>query len=156
MGVAMVVVGPAEVVDLVGRWWWNYDEGNFEVLRELLTDDVHFTCRTDTGETDFEEFVRADVRGREAVMAWQIPHRTNSPYPLRHNGTNVHVTEQRGGEVSFASYIYVTRIVAGQVASLSSGVVLGAARRCGSSVCLCELHVVLDTRTSDLFSVVRS
>jgi hypothetical protein len=150
------VIDPAEVVDLVGRWWWNYDEGNFEVLRELLTDDVHFTCRTDTGETDFEEFVRADVRGREAVMAWQIPHRTNSPYPLRHNGTNVHVTEQRGGEVSFASYIYVTRIVAGQVASLSSGVVLGAARRCGSSVCLCELHVVLDTRTSDLFSVVRS
>ena len=150
------MIDPAEVVDLVGRWWWNYDEGNFEVLRQLLTDDVHFTCRTDTGETDFEEFVRADVRGREAVMAWQIPHRINSPYPLRHNGTNVHITEQRGEEVSFASYIYVTRIVAGQVASLSSGVVLGAARRCGSSVCLCELHVVLDTRTSDLFSVVRS
>ena len=150
------MIEPAEVADLVGRWWWNYDEGNFEVLRELLTDDVHFTCRTDSGQTDFEEFVRADVRGREAVMSWQIPHRINSPYPLRHNGTNVHITEQREEEASFASYIHVTQIVAGQVANLSSGVVLGAARRGGSSVLLSELHVVLDTRTSELFSVVRS
>ena len=150
------MIEPAEVADLVGRWWWNYDEGNFEVLRELLTDDVHFTCRTDSGQTDFEEFVRADVRGREAVMSWQIPHRINSPYPLRHNGTNVHITERRGQEASFASYIHVTQIVGGQVANLSSGVVLGAARRGGSSVLLSELHVVLDTRTSELFSVVRS
>jgi len=151
-----VVIDPAEVVDVVGRWWWNYDEGNFGVLRELLTDDVHFTCRTDSGETDFEEFVRADVRGREPVMAWQIPHRTNSPYPLRHNATNVHITEHRGEEVSFASYIHVTHIVAGKVANLSSGIVFGAARRCGSAVCLSGLHVILDTTTSDLFSVVRS
>jgi hypothetical protein len=149
------VIGPAEVVDLVGRWWWNYDEGNFAVLRGLLTDDVHFTCRTDSGETDYEEFVRADVTGREDVMAWQIPHRTNSPYPLRHNATNVHITERRGEEVSFASYIHVTHIVAAKVANLSSGVVLGAARRCGSTVGLSELHVILDTRTSEVFSVVR-
>jgi hypothetical protein len=150
------MIGPAEVVDLVGRWWWNYDEGNFEVLRQLLTDDVHFTCRTDSGETDFEEFVRADVQGRDTVMAWQIPHRLNSPYPLRHNATNVHVTQDHGEEVSFASYIHVTHVVAAQVANLSSGVVLGAARRCRSVVCLSELHVILDTTTSDVFSVVRS
>ena len=40
------------VQDLVARWWWNYDEGNFEVLQSLLTDDVHFSCRTDTGIDD--------------------------------------------------------------------------------------------------------
>ena len=46
------VIEPAAVQDLVGRWWWNYDEGNFDVLAGLLTDDVHFSCRTDTGTTD--------------------------------------------------------------------------------------------------------
>ena len=40
----------ATVQELVGRWWLNYDEGEFEVLTGLLTDDVHFSCRTDTGD----------------------------------------------------------------------------------------------------------
>ena len=93
--------------DLVARWWFNYDEGNFNVLEGLLTDDVHFSCRTDSGATDYEEFVRADYRGRDAVMAWQTDHRLHSPYPLRHNGTNVHIVEQRGDEATFASYIAV-------------------------------------------------
>ena len=26
------MIQPAEVQDLVARWWWNYDEGNFDVL----------------------------------------------------------------------------------------------------------------------------
>ena len=52
----------ATVQELVGRWWLNYDEGEFDVLTGLLTDDVHFSCRTDTGMTDYEEFVRADIR----------------------------------------------------------------------------------------------
>ena len=85
------MIEPSALQDLLGRWWWNYDEGNFDVLADLLTDDAHFSCRTDTGTTDYEKFVRADVRGRDAVMAWQTDHRINSPYPLRHNGTNVHV-----------------------------------------------------------------
>ncbi len=54
------MIEPAAVQDLVARWWWNYDEGNFDVLTLLLTDDVHFSCRTDSGTTDYEEFVRAD------------------------------------------------------------------------------------------------
>ena len=56
------MIGAAEVQDLVGRWWWNYDEGHFDGPRgSLLTDDVHFSCRTDTGTTDYEELVHADV-----------------------------------------------------------------------------------------------
>ena len=107
------MIEPAQVQDLVARWWWNYDEGNFDVLTGLLTDDVHFSCRTDTGTTDYEEFVRADHTGRDAVMAWQTDLRVNSPYPLRHNGTNVHITEQRGDEASFSSYIFVSQIAGG-------------------------------------------
>src|SRR3954447_15850845 len=104
------MIEPAAVQDLVARWWWNYDEGNFDVLTSLLTDDVHFSCRTDSGTTDYEEFVRADYTGRDAVMAWQTDHRRNSPYPLRHNGTNVHIVEQGDDEASFSSYIYVSQI----------------------------------------------
>jgi hypothetical protein len=141
------MIEPAAVQDLVARWWWNYDEGNFKVLDELLTEDVHFSCRTDSGTTDYEEFVRADYTGREAVMAWQTDHRLHSPYPLRHNGTNVHVVEQRGDEATFSSYIFVSQIVGG-VAPLSTAIVNGAVRRVGDALRLSALEVVLDTRES--------
>jgi len=145
------VIEPAAVQDLIARWWWNYDEGNFDVLTSLLTDDVHFSCRTDTGTTDYEEFVRADHTGRDEVMAWQTDHRLNSPYPLRHNGTNVHLTGQQGDEASFSSYIFVSQIVGG-VAPLSTAIVNGKVRRDGDGLLLAELEVVLDTMDSKVFS----
>jgi hypothetical protein len=137
----------ATVQELVGRWWLNYDEGEFEVLTGLLTDDVHFSCRTDTGITDYEEFVRADIQGCGDVMAWQRQHRLDSPYPLRHNGTNVHVVERRANEADFRSYIYVTQIVDG-VSNLSTGIVTGTVRLEGDDLRIAALHVVLDTMTS--------
>ena len=123
------MIEPAAVQDLVGRWWWNYDEGNFDVLAGLLTDDVRFSCRTDTGATEYEDFVRCDVTGRDAVMAWQTDHRIDSPYPLRHNGTNVHVVGQRDREAAFASYIFVTQIVEGRRRTCRPG---SSTARCGS------------------------
>jgi hypothetical protein len=145
------VIGVAEVQELLGRWWWNYDEGHFDVLSTLLTADVHFSCRTDSGATDYEEFVRADHRGRDAVMAWQTDHRMHSPYPLRHNGTNVHIVERDGDEARFASYIFVSQIVGG-VAPLSTGIVNGRVRREGDHLLLAELEVVLDTIESKVFA----
>ncbi len=142
--------------ELIGRWWWNYDEGNFDVLASLLTEDTYFTCRTDTGNTEWEEFVRADLRGRDAVMAWQTDHRVNSPYPLRHNGTNVHVVEESAGEARFASYIYVTQMVQGAPGPLSSGIVNGTVRDVEGTLKISELHVILDTMESDVYSKVRS
>jgi len=142
------MIEPAALQDLIGRWWWNYDQGNFDVLAALLTSDMHFSCRTDTGATDFEEFVRVDVTGRDEVMTWQTDHRVNSPYPLRHNGTNVHVVEQRDDDATFASYIFVTHIVEGAVASLSSGIVNGEVRVEDGSLRIARLEVVLDTMHS--------
>lgn len=144
-----------ELQDLIGRWWWNYDEGNFDVLASLLSDDVHFTCRTDTGTTEWEEFVRADVRGRDAVMAWQTDHRVNSPYPLRHNGTNVHVVDDADDRARFASYIFVTHMVQGAPAPIPSGIVNGAAVEVDGELRISEMHVILDTMDSDVFSKVR-
>jgi len=141
------MIDAAAMQELVGRWWVNYDEGRFDELTRPLADDVHFTCRTDTGATDYEEFVRCDLIGRDAVMAWQRQHRLDSPYPLRHNSTNVHVVDRRGDEASFCSYIFVTQI-AGGVSNLSTGLVEGAVRREGEELRLAALHVVLDTMTS--------
>ena len=144
----MSAITASEVLELVGRWWWNYDEAQFDVLTGLLTDDAHFTCRTDTGQTDYEEFVNADARGRDDFIAWQREHRLDSPYPLRHNGTDVHITERRGDEADFASYIFVTQIVDGTVSNLSTAIVRGTVRLAGDALRLCALHVVLDTESS--------
>jgi hypothetical protein len=145
------VIEPSALQDLLGRWWWNYDEGNFDVLASLLTEDVHFSCRTDTGTTDYEDFVRADHSGRDAVMAWQTDHRMHSPYPLRHQGVNVHVVEQRGNEATFSSYIFVTQIMGG-VSPLSTAIVNGTVRRDGGELRIAELEVVLDTMDSTEFA----
>ncbi len=141
----------AAVHELLGRWWFNYDEGNFDVLAGLLTDDADFTCRTDSGATDYEDFVRSDLRGRAEVVAWQTEHRMNSPYPLRHNASNVHVVDERNDEATFASYIFVTQIVEG-VAPLSTGIVTGTVRSEPDGLRIAELNVVLDTMASVVFS----
>ena len=150
------MIDSAALADLLGKWWFNYDEGNFDVLSGLLTEDVHFTCRTDTDTVAWAEFARADVRGRAATMAWQTEHRRNSPYPLRHNGSNAHIVEQRGDEATFASYIHVTQVVNEAPVSLPGGIVTGAVRKEGDGLRISKLAVVLDTMTSDVFSAVRA
>ncbi len=149
-------IQPASVQELMGRWWFNYDEGNFDVLAGVLAPDVHFSCRTDSGTTEYEDFVRADLHGRDAVMRWQETHRINSPYPLRHNGTNVHIVDRRGAEAWFASYLLVTQIVDGQVSILSTAIVNGSVRAVDGGLQLTLLEVVLDTESSVAFGEVRT
>jgi hypothetical protein len=138
----------AQVQDVVSRWWFHYDQAHFDELAALLTEDVRFTCRTDTGTTDFEDFVRADHSGRDAVMAWQRPHRMGSPDPLRHLGINVHVTDQRDREADFASYLLTTQVVDGFPGLVMTAIVTGTVRRTDDGMCLAALHVVLDTQSS--------
>ena len=145
------MIGPAEVQNLIGCWWYNYDEGNFDELEKLLTEDVHFSCRTDSGATEYEEFVRADVHGRDNVMAWQTDHRRNSGYPLRHNGANIHIVSN-DDETTFASYIFVTNITEGRPFNISSGRFCGAVRRETSGLRMSRLEVVLDTMSSVVFN----
>jgi hypothetical protein len=143
----------SEVQELIVRWWYTYDQGQFEALASLLTDDIHFTVRTDTGKTDYEEFVNADIQGKVDVMEWQTDHRLDSPSPLRHNGTNIHLTGSRGQDELFASYIFVTQIVEGQVSNLSTAVVTGSVRNESGGL---KLHVVLDTESSRPLREIRA
>ncbi len=150
------MISAAALHDLMGKWWFNYDEGNFEVMDQLLTDNVRFTCRTDSDDVSWAEFARADVQGRDAVMEWQVDHRRNSPYPLRHHGANAHVVEQLGGEASFAMYINVTQVMNEMPSSLPGGIVRGTVRQVGEDLLIASMDVVLDTMTSEPFSAVRS
>src|SRR5690349_17519367 len=142
-------------MDLLSKWWFNYDEGHFDVLAGLLTEDVHFTCRTDTDTVAWAEFARADTSGRDTVMFWQTKHRRESPYPLRHHGTNIHIVEQRGDEATFASYIHVTQVMNESPAPIEGGVVTGAVRIEDGQLRIAEMAVVLDTMTSDVFATVK-
>ena len=137
-----------EAQELIGRWWFAYDQGLFDELNSLVTEDVHFTVRTDTGKTDYEPFVNADVIGKSDVITWQTEHRLDSPTPLRHNGANLHLTGTIGEDVLFRSYIFVTQIVEGTVCNLSTAVVTGSVRRSHGDLRISSLHVVLDTAHS--------
>ena len=136
------------LIQLLGAWWYNYDEWNADVLRDLIVDEMTFNCRTDSGTTDYEAFVRASITGADNVMAWQKDHRMNSPYPLRHNCSNVHVVATKAERVEFASYIFVTKIVGGRPHSLSSGTACGVAVRNARGLLLQRLDVMLDTTDS--------
>lgn len=142
------------VQNLVASWWYDYDQGDFGAWPRYFTADAHFSCRSDSGQTAFEEFIRADVIGADQVLAWQEDHRRNSPYPLRHNGTNVHITASEGDTVRFRSYIFVTQIVGGAVSNLASGICAGTVRREGDSVRFADMRVILDFADSDVFTAV--
>jgi hypothetical protein len=142
----------AAVQNLLASWWFEYDQGNFDAWPEHFTAEARFTCRSDSGQTAFEEFVTADVSGRDDVLKWQEDHRRNSPYPLRHNGTNVHITESTETTATFRSYLFVSHIVEGAVANLSSGLCLGKAELEDGRLKLAELRIILDFSSSELFS----
>ena len=88
-------------------------------------------------------------------MRWQVEHRRNSPYPLRHHGTNVHIVEQQGDEATFASYLQVNQVVDEMPSPIPGGIVTGTVRQEADGLRIAALHIVLDTMTSDVFANVR-
>ena len=141
----------ADAQELMSRWWHLYDEGRMDELTELFTEDASFHCRSDSGATPYEEFVTAHLSGRDEVMAWQRQHRADSPYPLRHHGTNFIVTERAEGQISFSSYLYVTQVENVVPVGVSSAVVDGTIRSEGGTLRLSEMHLVLDMTDSVAF-----
>ena len=145
------MIDPGSVRNLLTSWWFDYDQGDFAAWPAYFTADAHFSCRSDSGQTDYEEFIRADVSGRDELLRWQEEHRRNSPYPLRHHGINVHVTRATAVDADFRSYLFVTQIVAGAVSNLSTGIVLGTVRDEDGELRFADLRVILDTTDSEVF-----
>ena len=137
--------------ELIHRWWFNYDEGHMDVLEGLLTEDAHLISRTETGMHPYEEFIRSDNQGRETAMAWTKEHRRHSPYPLRHNGVNVHVTAERDDEIDLESYLFVTQIIERKPSTLSSGLVHLTLRLGPDGYRIARKEVVLDSIESAAF-----
>jgi hypothetical protein len=148
----LVTSNLSDVQNLIASWWFDYDQGNFDVWPNYFTEDAHFSCRSDSKATSFEEFVTAEANGRDAVVAWNIEHRKQSPYPLRHNGTNVHVIAGDRESCTFRSYIFVTQIVGASVAPLASGICLGSSRHENDRWKLADLRLMLDFADSGVFS----
>ena len=142
------MIQPADVMQLLHHWWFAYDNAIYDEWPAMFTADAHFICRTDTGTTAYEEFVRADVSGRDDVLAWQTQHRKDSPYPLRHNGTDVHILNATDTTADFRSYIWVTQIVNGSPSPLSTAPVTGSVRIEDGVLRMAELIVTLDTEDS--------
>jgi hypothetical protein len=150
------MIQPADAQQLMTRWWFAYDQALFDEWPEMWTSDAHFSCRTDTGATAFEEFVNADAVGRDAVLAWQTDHRLHSPDPLRHHGTNVHLTRADDVSAEYRSYIWVTQIVDGSPAPLSTAIVHGSLAIEDGELKICDLNVVLDTEDSTTLAEKRA
>ena len=146
------MIHPADVHELVAHWWFAYDNALFDEWPSLFSADARFTCRTDTGTTPYEEFVRADVAGRDAVLDWQTRHRLASPHPLRHHGENVHLTSASETGADFRSYIWVTQIVDGSPSPLSTAVVSGRVLVEDGQLRIDRLDVVLDTEDSTILA----
>jgi len=142
------VIQPSDVQQLVLEWWFAYDNALFDEWPDLWATDAHFSCRTDTGTTAYEEFVNADVVGNASVMAWQTEHRLQSPHPLRHSGQNVHLTRSDDRSAEFRSYIWVTQIVDGSPSPLSTAIVHGSVVVEDEVLRISDLNVVLDTEDS--------
>ena len=140
--------------ELIHRWWVNYDEGHLDALAVLLTEDCHTSSRTELGDHPHEAFIASDNVGREATMQWKREHRRHSPYPLRHNATNVFVTAERGDEVDVESYLFVTQIIDRKPSTLSSGFVHWTLLRTDDGYRVKEQHTVLDSIESAPFQDV--
>ncbi len=138
----------AEITELLAHYWHRYDDGRIAELGPLLTEEATFRTRTDTGTTDWEEFVRADFQGRDEIIYWQDKHRQDSPYPLRHMTLNVAVEATDATSADFVSYLLVTQVVGGSPAAIPGGVLRGTAVRGDDGLQLSHFELVLDTQES--------
>ena len=89
-------------------------------------------------------FIAAVANGRQELDEFHRPHRAGSPYPLRHNAANIHVTSERADEVDVRCYLFVTDIVDAKPSPLSSGVVDFTIRETSDGLRISVLHIVLD------------
>jgi len=140
------------VQNLIASWWFDYDQANFASWDAYFTDDARFVCRSDSGQSPVEDFLRADLHGRAEVVAWHTPHRRSSPYPLRHNATNVHLSAVRADEADFRSYLFVTTVAGGAVVNSASGLCVGTVRIEAGAPRFAAMQVILDFTDSRILA----
>ena len=138
----------SELQDFIGAFWYHYDEAHYHELAAAYAENVRYVSRSDSGASPFEELMSPELRGRDAVMEWLSEHRNESPYPLRHHGTNIHRTGNDGDVTHAHFYIFVNQIANFVPFAVSSGVANVGVRRGANGLEFTEMEVILDTTNS--------
>jgi hypothetical protein len=141
--------------EFIHRYWFHYDEGFLDVIAGMLCEDCELQSRTERGDHPYEEFIAAHSQGRDVAMSWTKQHRQFSPYPLRHQASNIFVTAERDDEVDVVSYLFVTQIIDRKPSPLSSGIVQWTLRRgVDGSYQVRKQNLVLDSIESAAFESI--
>ncbi|MFA5709176.1 nuclear transport factor 2 family protein [Mycolicibacterium sp.] len=145
-----------EIQEFIARFWYHYDQGQFDVLATYIADDMQYLSRSDSGNCPFEELLAAELHGGPATLAWLGQHRDENPYPLRHHATNIFRTGADGDITHARFYLYVNQVTNNVPFDVSSGVVDVDIRRDGDRLVLTSMTVVLDAEDSIPFAEHRA
>ena len=146
----------SEVQEFIARFWYHYDQGQFDVLATFIADDMEYLSRSDSGNCPFEELLAAELHGGAETLAWLSKHRDENPYPLRHHATNIFRTHSDGDVTSVRFYLYVNQVTNNVPFDVSSGVVDARIRRGGNGLVFTSLTVLLDAEDSIPFAEHRA
>ena len=146
----------SEVQEFIARFWYHYDQGQFDVLETFIADEMQYLSRSDSGNCPFEELLAAELHGGAETLAWLKQHRDENPYPLRHHATNIFRTGTDGDVTSVRFYLYVNQVTNNVPFDVSSGVVDAGIRRGANGLVLTSLTVVLDAEDSIPFAEHRA
>ncbi|WNG79690.1 polyketide cyclase [Mycobacterium sp. ITM-2016-00316] len=145
-----------EVQEFIARFWYHYDQGQFDVLATYIAGEMEYLSRSDSGNCPFEDLLAAELHGGAETLAWLSKHRDENPYPLRHHATNVFRTGTDGDVTNVRFYLYVNQVTNNVPFDVSSGVVDVGIRRAGHNLVLTSMTVVLDAEDSIPFAEHRA
>lgn len=142
----------SEVQEFFGEFWFHYDSGHYDQLAVRFAEDARYISRSESGASPFEDVLAADLTGRDTIIGWLTEHREGSPYPLRHNGTNIHRTGTDGDVTHVRSYIFVTQVANHVPFAVSSGVLETGLRRGAHGLEFTKFDLIMDTDNSIPFA----
>lgn len=146
----------AEIQEFFGQFWYHYDSGHYPEVSRCFADDARYISRSESGASPFEDVLASDLTGRDEIMSWLSEHREGSPYPLRHNGTNIHRTGTDGDVTQVRSYIFVTQVSNHVPFAVSSGVLETGIQRGPDGLQFTRFDLIMDTDNSVPFAEFRA
>ena len=138
----------SEVQEFFGEFWFHYDSGHYDEIAPRFAENSRYVSRSESGQSPFEEVLAADLSGRDSIASWLREHREGSPYPLRHNATNIHRTGTDGDVTRVRSYIFVTQVTNHVPFAVSSGVLEAGLRRGPNGLEITAFTFIMDTDNS--------
>jgi hypothetical protein len=142
----------SEVQEFFGEFWFHYDSGHYDELAVRFAEDAEYISRSESGASPFEDVLAATLHGRDEIIAWLTEHREGSPYPLRHNSTNLHRTGNDGDVTGARSYMFVTQVANHVPFAVSSGVLETGIKRGPNGLEFVKFDFIMDTDNSVPFA----